>query len=64
MAAGQISDILASLNDKDVSTFADQEAELVPVLAPRSLVECCRAMASWAAHVDTDGPDPAEPAIG
>ncbi|MGH9165815.1 MAG: DUF222 domain-containing protein, partial [Acidimicrobiales bacterium] len=60
LSAGQVSAVVARLNDTTVSTFAEHELELVPVLAPLSVSQCSRAMSTWAAHADTNGPAPDE----
>ncbi len=47
LSGGQVSAIVANLDDVTVDRFAEVEEELVPYLAPLSLAGCSRAMASW-----------------
>ncbi|HEX7167911.1 MAG TPA: DUF222 domain-containing protein [Acidimicrobiales bacterium] len=50
LSSGQVDTIAGRLSDATISRFAEQEAELLPVLAPLGVNDLARAMRQWQAH--------------
>jgi hypothetical protein len=59
LSGGKVDAIVTNLDDSTVAIFAEQEAELVPYLAPLTLAGCSRAMAAWRS-VAQPAPEPTE----
>jgi hypothetical protein len=54
LSGGQLDVVLASLDDRTASLFADHEAELVPALMALDVRRVGRAMAAWKARATAD----------
>jgi hypothetical protein len=64
LSGGQVQVILANLNERTAPRFADCEAELVPLLAPLTMVDTVTAMQEWKRRAeaeldDAEAPEPA-----
>jgi 5-methylcytosine-specific restriction protein A len=64
LSGGQVQVILANLNDRTATRFAECEAELVPLLAPLTMVDTVTAMQEWKrrAEAELDDIETPEPA--
>ena len=62
LSRGQVEAITANVDDDTAALFAEHEPELVPVLAPLSVLDVAAAMRAWAAraHAVLDEREPAE----
>jgi len=52
LSGGQVQAVVANTDDRTVGCFAEQEAELVPILAPLSVRSAARAMRFWRARAE------------
>lgn len=61
LSAGQIEAIVIILDDELTDTFAAQESELVPSLAPLTVAGVARAMSAWKLRAHPEPTEPHEP---
>jgi hypothetical protein len=60
LSEGHVEAIVANVSDATAPTFAAQEAELLPHLAPLSVAAVARVMAHWKARAEAELPPPEE----
>src|SRR5690606_30606866 len=63
LSGGQVAAVFANLNDDTAPLFAEQEADLIPVLAGLPVADVAKVMGTWKARAEAlvDKPEPAEP---